>query len=117
MWTGLKVFIELRDGVTLQLPFREASKNWQWDGKVDVPDRPRKREAASIHVRAGDSSTISYVVPMIASSKGYISMLEVHLDTITVTSSLNDIRLLTAETCRVGHRPRLTSACSAQVLS
>lgn len=29
-------------------------------------------------------------------------MLEVHLDTVTVTSSLNDIRLLTAETCRVG---------------
>ena len=28
-------------------------------------------------------------------------MLEVHLDTVTVTSSLNDIRLLTAETCRV----------------
>ena len=26
MWTGLKVFVELRDGVTLQLPFREASK-------------------------------------------------------------------------------------------
>ena len=26
MWTGMKVFIELRDGVTLQLPFREASK-------------------------------------------------------------------------------------------
>lgn len=26
IWTGLKIFIELRDGVTLQLPFREASK-------------------------------------------------------------------------------------------
>ena len=25
-WTGLKVFIELRDGVTLHVPFREASK-------------------------------------------------------------------------------------------
>ncbi|RPD53525.1 hypothetical protein L227DRAFT_535889, partial [Lentinus tigrinus ALCF2SS1-6] len=106
MWTGMKIFIELRDGVTLQIPFREASKNWQWDGKVDVPDRPRKREAASIHLRAGDSSTISYIVPMIASSRGYISMLEVHLDTVTVTSSLNDIRLLTAETCRIrSHLP------------
>ncbi|KAI0663325.1 hypothetical protein C8Q70DRAFT_1102776 [Cubamyces menziesii] len=106
MWTGMKVFIELRDGVTLQLPFREPSKNWQWDGKAEVKDRPRKREAASIHVRAGDSSTISYIVPMVASSKGYISVLEVHLDTVTVTSSLNDIRLLTAETCRIrSHLP------------
>ncbi|KAI0368271.1 hypothetical protein BV20DRAFT_969313 [Pilatotrama ljubarskyi] len=106
MWTGLKIFIELRDGVTLQLPFREPSKNWQWDGTVDVKDRPRKREAASIHIRAGDSSTISYIVPMVASSKGYISVLEVHLDTVAVSSSLNDIRLLTAETCRVrSHLP------------
>ncbi|KAI8993910.1 hypothetical protein BD414DRAFT_436222, partial [Trametes punicea] len=106
MWTGMKVFIELRDGVTLQVPFREPSKNWQWDGKVEVKDRPRKREAASIHVRAGDSSTISYIVPMVASSLGYLSVLEVHLDTITVTSSLNDTRLLTAETCRVrSHLP------------
>ncbi|KAI0633565.1 hypothetical protein C8Q77DRAFT_1157760 [Trametes polyzona] len=101
MWTGMKIFIELRDGVTLQLPFREPSKNWMWDGKAEVKGRPRKREAASIHVRAGDSSTISYIVPMIATSKGYHSVLEVHLDTVTVTSSLNDIRLLTAETCRI----------------
>ncbi|KAI0665956.1 hypothetical protein C8Q78DRAFT_985325 [Trametes maxima] len=101
MWTGMKIFVELRDGVTLQLPFREPSKNWQWDGKADVKGRPRKREAASIHVRAGDSSTISYIVPMVATAKGYISALEVHLDTVTVTSSLNDIRLLTAETCRI----------------
>ncbi|OSD07084.1 hypothetical protein PYCCODRAFT_793525 [Trametes coccinea BRFM310] len=106
MWTGMKVFIELRDGVALQIPFREPSKNWQWDGKVEVKDRPRKREAASIHVRAGDSSTISYIVPMVASVKGYLSVLEVHLDTVTVTSSLNDIRLLTAETCRIrSHLP------------
>lgn len=113
----MKLFIELRDGVTLQLPFREPSKvrcspshhllslirvqNWQWDGKVDVKGRPRKREAATIHVRAGDSSTISYIVPMVATAKGFQSVLEVHLDTVTVTSSLNDIRLLTAETCRV----------------
>ena len=26
MWTGMKVFIELRDGVSLLIPFREASK-------------------------------------------------------------------------------------------
>ncbi|EMD37359.1 hypothetical protein CERSUDRAFT_114033 [Gelatoporia subvermispora B] len=101
MWTGLKVFIELRDGVTLQMPFREPSKNWQWDGMVEVPHRPRKREPATIHVRAGDSSTISYILPMVAGPTGYESSLELHLDTVTVTSSLNDMRLITAETCRL----------------
>ncbi|KZT72059.1 hypothetical protein DAEQUDRAFT_664662 [Daedalea quercina L-15889] len=100
-WTGLKVFIELRDGVTLHVPFREASKDWLWDGKVDVPDRPRKREAAFIHVKAGDSSTISYIMPMVASATGYHPLLEVHLDTVTIASSLNDMRLLTAQSCRV----------------
>ena len=102
----------------LHIPFREASKvsksiqptiwdlkmslskNWQWDGQVDVP-RPKKREHALIHVNADDSSTISYIIPMITGSKGYESLLEVHVDTLSVTSSLNDIKLLTSESCRV----------------
>jgi hypothetical protein len=40
-------------------------------------------------------------MPMIAGPAGYESLLEVHLDSVAVTSSLNDIRLLTAESCRV----------------
>ena len=118
LWTALKVFIELRDQTTLHIPFREASKvsfslqhrnaiiyalvwqNWQWDGQVDV-SRPKKREPALLRVTAGDSSTISYMMPMIAGPTGYESLLEVHLDSVAVTSSLNDIRLLTAESCRV----------------
>ncbi|GJE95456.1 hypothetical protein PsYK624_116400 [Phanerochaete sordida] len=99
VWTCMKVLIELRDGVMLQIPFRESSKNWMWDGEVNVPNRPRRREPASIHVRAGDSSTISYMMPMIATAQGYEPTLHVHLDTLTITSSLNDIRVLTAESC------------------
>lgn len=76
-------------------------QNWMWDGEVNVPNRPRKREPASIHVRAGDSSTISYMMPMVATSRGYEPTLHVHLDTLTITSSLNDIRVLTAESCVV----------------
>ncbi|CAL1706934.1 unnamed protein product [Somion occarium] len=101
VWTNFKVFLELREGVVLQVPFREASKNWMWDGKVEVPNRPRIREAASIHVKTGDTSTISYLMPMVANAKGYEPTLEVHLDTVSVTTSLNDIRLLQAESCRV----------------
>ncbi|THH30793.1 hypothetical protein EUX98_g3395 [Antrodiella citrinella] len=100
-WAALRMFVEMREGVVLQLPFREPSKNWQWDGKTEMPERARIREAASIHVRAGDSSTVSYTVPLVASPAGFEPILEVHLDTVTVTSSLNDIRLVTAESCRV----------------
>jgi hypothetical protein len=39
---------------------------------------------------------------MVVGSSGYQPVLDIHLDTVTVTSSLNDIRLLTAESCRVG---------------
>ncbi|KAK7692730.1 hypothetical protein QCA50_004363 [Cerrena zonata] len=101
MWTHFKLFLELREGVVLQVPFREASKNWQWDGKFNVPNRPKLREAASIHVKAGDTSTITYLMPMNANSRGYEPTLEVHLDTVSITTSLNDIRLLQAGSCRV----------------
>lgn len=38
---------------------------------------------------------------MVVGPTGYEPLLEVHLDSFVVTSSLNDIRLLTAESCRV----------------
>ncbi|KAG8213869.1 hypothetical protein J3R82DRAFT_10613 [Butyriboletus roseoflavus] len=100
IWTAMKIFLELRDETTLDLPFREASKNWQWDGIADTP-KFRTREHASLHVAAGDSSSISFLIPMVIGPDGYESRLEVHLDTIEVTSSLNDIKVITAESCRV----------------
>ncbi|KZT28945.1 hypothetical protein NEOLEDRAFT_1057065 [Neolentinus lepideus HHB14362 ss-1] len=100
MWTALKVFVELREGTTLHIPFRESSKDWQWDGLTDVP-RPKVREAAHIHIKAGDGSAISCMLPMVVRPTGYETQVEVHLDDIAVTSTLNDIRLLQAESCRV----------------
>jgi hypothetical protein len=40
-------------------------------------------------------------MPVVAGPVGYISRLEAHLDSVVVTSSLNDIRLVAAESCRV----------------
>ncbi|CAK5265757.1 unnamed protein product [Mycena citricolor] len=100
-WTAMQIFIELREDTTLSIPFREASKNWQWDGKADMPRRPKRRDPASILLTVGDRSSINYIVPMVATTAGYESTLEVHLDTIVVTSSLNDIQMVAAESCRV----------------
>lgn len=70
--------------------------------------RPRKREHASINVAVGDRSSINYIMPMVAGSAGYEPTLEAHLDTVAITSSLNDIRLVSAESCRVSSsRPLL----------
>ncbi|KAG2150597.1 hypothetical protein DEU56DRAFT_37144 [Suillus clintonianus] len=99
-WTAMKVFFELRDKTVLYVPFREPSKNWQWDG-ISEYSRPRKRDHAALHCTAGDSSSISYLLPMVTGPDGYEPRLEVHLDTVSVTSSLNDIKLIAAESCRV----------------
>ncbi|KAF5386043.1 hypothetical protein D9615_002215 [Tricholomella constricta] len=101
LWTAMRVFVELRENTLLHIPFREPSKDWQWDGKTDVPQRQRVREAAAIHVTVGDRSSISYILPMVTGSSGYRPVLEAHLDTIAITSSLNDIRLVTAESSRI----------------
>ncbi|OJA20857.1 hypothetical protein AZE42_02968 [Rhizopogon vesiculosus] len=100
IWTAMKVFVELRDETVLYIPFREPSKNWQWDGFSEYP-RPRKRDQAALHCTAGDSSSISYLLPMVTGPEGYEPRLEVHLDTVSVASSLNDIKLIAAESCRV----------------
>jgi hypothetical protein len=54
-----------------------------------------------MYLKAGDNSTISYVMPMIAGPKGYEPHVDLCLDTFTITSNVNDIRLLAAETCHV----------------
>ncbi|KAI9507443.1 hypothetical protein F5148DRAFT_1205043 [Russula earlei] len=100
VWTAMRILLELRGGATLHIPFREASKNWQWDGYVNVP-RSRTREAASLSVKASDDSTIHYLMPIVADSEGYHPCLSVHLNGVTVSSSLNDIRLLTAKSCEI----------------
>ncbi|EIN11333.1 hypothetical protein PUNSTDRAFT_98433 [Punctularia strigosozonata HHB-11173 SS5] len=100
IWTTLKLFVELRDGTVLHVPFREPSKDWQWDGLSDIP-RPKRRSPANLNLRVGDGSTISYIMPLVAGPNGYEPQLEIHLDDVSVTSSLNDIRLLSSESCRV----------------
>ena len=100
IWTSMKIFIELRGETSLILPFREGSKDWQWDVPT-IGFKPGTREHAFLHVTAGDSSSISYLLPMVIGPDGYESRLEVHLDSIQVTSSLNDSKLVVAESCRV----------------
>lgn len=40
-------------------------------------------------------------MPMVADAQGYRPHLKVYLNSVTVSSSLNDIRLLTTESCEV----------------
>lgn len=75
-------------------------QDWQWDGQAEYR-RPRNREAASLFLKAGENSTINYVLPMFVGPDGYEPVLEVILDTVTLTSSMDDYQLLSAESCSV----------------
>ncbi|TFK25683.1 hypothetical protein FA15DRAFT_334222 [Coprinopsis marcescibilis] len=101
LWTSLQMFIELRGDTTVHVPFREPSKDWQWDGKTSIPRRPKQREHASITMAVGDRSSINFVMPMVVGPQGYEPVIEIHLDAISMTSSLNDIKLISAESCRI----------------
>ncbi|KAI6040347.1 hypothetical protein EDC04DRAFT_2894324 [Pisolithus marmoratus] len=100
IWTAMKVFIELRGETSLTVPFREGSKDWQWDDQAQGP-KPKKRDPAFLRLTAGDSSSISYIIPMVVGPEGYESRLEVHLDTVQLNSSLNESRIISAESCRL----------------
>jgi hypothetical protein len=76
-------------------------QDWQWDGLSDILRRPKRRENASINMAVGDRSSINYILPMVTGPAGYEATVEVHLDTFSVTSSLNDITLVDSESCRV----------------
>lgn len=78
------------------------AQDWQWDGKAEIHQRQRVREPATFHLSVGDRSSINYTLPMVVGASGYQPILDIHLDTAVVTSSLNDIRLVSAESCRVG---------------
>jgi len=79
-------------------------QDWEWDGETDIPRRPKRREAASLTMLVGDRSSINYIMPMAVGPNGYESTLEVHLDALSATTSLNDIRVVNTESCRVSEQ-------------
>ncbi|KLO15399.1 hypothetical protein SCHPADRAFT_995885 [Schizopora paradoxa] len=104
MCTCLKIFVEFRETTILHVPFREASKDWQWDGKADYVRNSKLREPASMQFRAGDASTLKYLVPMVATTEGYTAEMELILDKVAVSSSLNDMVILDADSYKLSSR-------------
>lgn len=77
------------------------AKNWFWDGVVDVARNTKQREAGSLQLRLSDRSFVKYLVPMVTMEESYNAELDIFLDNISVSSSLNDVRLLEAKSCKV----------------
>ena len=62
---------------------------------------PTMRPYGWLDLSLGPNSTLSYVLPMVATSKGYDAFFEIHLDEMVVASSVNYANFVKAQTCRV----------------
>ncbi|KAJ5093611.1 hypothetical protein N7456_009472 [Penicillium angulare] len=111
--TTFKLHIEISDELTLRIPTREQSKDWQWKGRADAvggtakvkktKDRGKSRAKEGekghfgpdirpfgwLSLRVGPDSTITYSMDMAASSSGYHNELAIDLRESKLSSSVN----------------------------
>lgn len=103
MHAALKIFLDFSQTTTFRLPTREASKDWRYDGLadnisfVDAEQRPY----GWLDVRLGPESSVNFVLPMVADHNGYDTLLEVHLDDMLISSSVNYEKFFKAKLCRL----------------
>ncbi|GAA5906531.1 hypothetical protein JCM8208_000472 [Rhodotorula glutinis] len=103
MHTALKVYVEFSDGATLRVPTRESSKDWKYDSPgLEHSADPVVRKYGWLDVALGPNSTMTYFLPMVATKAGYDTLLELHLDDISASSSVNHETFFHAESCRIG---------------
>ncbi|KAF7592988.1 hypothetical protein BBP40_012147 [Aspergillus hancockii] len=108
-----KLRVETSEELTLRIPTREPSKDWQWKGRADAirgASRVRKQQqrrqsrAADgdkghigpeirpfgwLSLRVAGDSTINYCMDMVASRVGYLNQLSLDLRESTMSSSVN----------------------------
>ena len=111
--TSFKLRIEVSKELTLRIPTREQSKDWQWKGRADAiggasrVKKPKERGEARpkdgekghfgpdirpfgwLSLRIGNDSTITYSMDMAASSAGYKNDLCLDLRESKLSSSVN----------------------------
>lgn len=102
--TSLAISIDVREGLTLRLPTRESSKDWQYDGVAPSADTKRKKDKRPfgwLDLDVGPTSSVRFSMLMVAGEAGYLNSLEVHLPNAALTSSVNGSKFWTNESCRV----------------
>ena len=110
----LKIYIDFSRTTSLRVPTRESSKDWRYDDQSHVsPDASAlggpdwsfmdtgPRTYGWLDVRLGPQSSLSFALPMIASQSGWEAFLEVHMDALSISSSVNYDVFLTSRTARV----------------
>ncbi|PWY71763.1 fermentation associated protein [Aspergillus heteromorphus CBS 117.55] len=105
--------VEINDELTLRIPTRESSKDWQWKGRADAirgvtklrKQSSRRQSRAGegdkghigpdirpfgwLSLRVAGDSTITYAMDMVASASGFQSQLDLDLRDTKMMSSVN----------------------------
>ncbi|KAE8355295.1 hypothetical protein BDV28DRAFT_51299 [Aspergillus coremiiformis] len=108
-----KLRVETTQELTLRIPTKEPSKDWQWKGRADairgasrVKKQQRRRQSRAadgdkghmgpeirpfgwLSLRVAGDSTINYSMDMVASRAGYLNQLDLDLRDSTMSSSVN----------------------------
>lgn len=102
--TSLNILVDIREALTLRLPTRESSKDWQFDGAVPLADTRRKKDQRPfgwLDLELAPKSYVDYSMSMVADAAGFRNMLEVKLPNVSITSSVNGAKWWTNDMCRV----------------
>ncbi|KAG0161032.1 hypothetical protein PDIDSM_8565 [Penicillium digitatum] len=111
--TAFRLRVEINKQLTLRIPTREASKDWQWKGRADAvggASRAKKpNDQKNARVKEGEKgflgpeirpfgwlslcvaadSTINYTMDMVGSSAGFRNELSIDLRDSRLSSSIN----------------------------
>jgi hypothetical protein len=111
--TAFRLRVEISDELTLRIPTRESSKDWQWKGRADAvggasrvkkpadKKKSRVKDAEKGHLGpeirpfgwlslcVASDSTINYTMDMVASSAGFRNELSLDLRESRLSSSIN----------------------------
>jgi len=93
-YTEMKVFLELSSSTILNIPIREASKDWKYRRRLE---EGQTRPFGWLEVKAGAMSTLSYNMAYVASSSGWTHTLDLELRAPEVRTSVNHGLLWSAD--------------------
>ena len=93
-YTEMKVFVELSSSTILNIPVREASKDWKYRRHLE---EGQVRPIGWLEIKAGGMSTLSYNMAYVASSSGWTHTLDLELRAPEVRSSVNHGLLWSAD--------------------
>ncbi|KAJ4513692.1 Macrophage colony-stimulating factor 1 receptor [Exophiala dermatitidis] len=123
--TVMTIRVDLEDEVTLRVPTRERSKDWQWRGRAHTVKEaaalrkqrekrhfrfrrsqktklgPDVRPFGWLSVSAGQDSTVRYEMDMVARQQGFTNRLSLDLRDTKATSSVNHALLWRCQSQKV----------------